>query len=54
MGVGLDHVAQSKGRLTLGGPTVYLEVGVGIGMRKNEGSLNALIRKWFAPDAAIS
>ncbi len=61
-------VAESGGRLTLVGPEVTLDSGVGVGVRegdsklkdnldraieamKEDGSLNALIKKWFGPDA---
>ena len=61
-------MAENAGKLTLVGPRVELDSGIGVGIReddgdlkekldrtigamKEDGSLNALIKKWFGPDA---
>ena len=63
-----DRMAENAGKLTLVGPSVELDSGIGVGIReddsdlkekldrtigamKEDGSLNALIKKWFGPDA---
>ena len=63
-----EAIAESDGRLTVVGPEVPLDSGIGVGVRegdrwlkdrldeaieamKEDGSLNALIRKWFDEDA---
>ena len=63
-----NSMAESGDRLTIVGPDVILDSGIGIGVReddgqlkdkldgaisamKEDGSLNALIRKWFDEDA---
>ena len=63
-----DSMAVNAGKLTLVGPRVELDSGIGVGIReddsdlkekldrtigamKEDGSLNALIKKWFGPDA---
>lgn len=68
LGFAFESMAESGDGLTLVGPEVTLESGVGVGVReddgwlrdrldraidgmKEDGSLNALIRKWFGPDA---
>ena len=64
----IDSITGADGKLTMVGPKVDLDLGIGIGVReddtdlknkldqaitemKRDGSLNSLIRKWFAPDA---
>ena len=68
LGFALDSIADTGERLTLVGPKVPLDSGIGIGIRegdgglkdkldraidgmKEDGTLNALIEKWFGPDA---
>jgi polar amino acid transport system substrate-binding protein len=63
-----DNMAESGDKLTIVGPEVMLDLGIGVGVReddgelkdkldraidamKKDGSLNALIRKWFDADA---
>ena len=63
-----ENMAANEGQLTVVGPNVPLDSGIGIGVReedgdlkdkldkaiasmKEDGSLNALIRKWFHEDA---
>ena len=66
--VARESAAEHPGLLTVAGPALMLDGGVGIGVREGDGwlrerldraieamqrdgSLNALIRKWFGPDA---
>ena len=66
LGFARDSVAESGGKLTLVGPKVMLDSGIGIreddselkgkldraiDAMKEDGSLTTLIRKWFGPDA---
>ena len=70
LGFARDSMAESGDGLTLVGPEVTLESGVGVGVReddgwlkdrldraidgmKGDGSLNALIQKWFGVDAQL-
>ena len=67
-GYGVEKLAQHKGRLETVGPSVLLDRGLGIGVRKggelknkldealasmkSDGTLNALIVKWVGEDAS--
>lgn len=66
-GYALQKVAEQGGRLTIAGPQVALDQGLGLGVRegsylrerlnealasmKEDGTLNALLRKWIGEDA---
>ena len=67
-GYAVAKLAEREGRLAIVGPSVFLDRGLGIGVRKDselkasldqslasmksDGSLNALIRTWLGEDAA--
>ena len=67
-GYGVEKLAQYEGQLAIVGPTVLLDRGLGIGVRKGsdlkgkldgalasmkaDGTLNAIIRKWIGEDAS--
>ncbi len=67
-GYGVEKLAEHEGKLAIMGPTVLLDMGLGIGVRegsdlkskldealasmKADGSLNALLLKWVGEDAS--
>ena len=67
-GYGVERLAEYEGQLEIVGPSVLLDRGLGIGIRKNtdlkpklndalasmksDGTLNTLILKWVGPDAS--
>ena len=67
-GYGVEKLAEYEGQLAIGGPSILLDRGLGIGVRKDsdlkgslnealesmkaDGSLNALIIKWVGEDAS--
>ena len=67
-GYAVDKLKEYEGRLAIVGPSILLDRGIGIGVRENDGlkaaldealasmkadgSLNALIVKWFGEDGA--